>query len=115
MAADTYGEALGKLVRSMLKYDEQSDIFRRNNISKRHYYSVINPNAETSGGNPFYCPTEWVVRLTNDSGDYSLLRTIAKDCKCLLITPEEIEKLQSSNPEETIKIFQQILGIVKEK
>ena len=99
----------------MLKYDEQANIFRRNGISKRHYYSVINPNAETSGGNPFHCPVEWVVRLTNDSEKYCMLKQIAKDCKCLILTPIELRKLKTANPEETLELFQQIIGLAKNK
>lgn len=61
---DTYGEFLAELVDDMARYDDRPDIFRRNDISRNHFYNVTNPNRESTSGKPYHCPTEWGVKLT---------------------------------------------------
>lgn len=111
--AETYGELLAELVDEIAKYEDRADVFRRNEIPRGHYYNVINPNRKTSGDNPFYCPTEWGVRLTNDSKNYKWLRGIVRDCKCILVTPEEFSELKDANPEKAIRLFSKIIGLAK--
>ena len=113
--ADTYGEILADLVDEICKYDDRVDVMRRNEIPKGHYYNVINPNKKTSGDRPFYCPTEWGVKLTRDSHIYSWIKTVNKDCGCLCLTPDDIGKIRDAKPEETLELFQQVIGIVKNK
>ena len=115
MPKETYGETLSDLVDEMAQFEERAGIFRRSQISRNHFYNVTNPNRESSSGKPYYCPTEWGVTLTRDSKNFKWIKTVAKDCDCIIITPEEIEKLQEANPEETIQLFQSILGIVNGK
>jgi hypothetical protein len=91
----TYGEMLDKLVDAMARYDDRADIFRRNDILKGHFYNVINPDRKTSGGNAFHTPIEWMVKLTRDSGNYSMIKQVATDCKCAVLTPEDIEGLKT--------------------
>jgi hypothetical protein len=110
---ETYGELLSVLVDTMAKYEDRSDVFRKNDIPKGHYYNVINPDKTSSAGNPYHCPTEWGVRLTKSSGDYSWIKAVASDCDCLVLTPDDIEELKSSNPEAALDLFQKILGRVK--
>ena len=45
--------------------------------------------------------------------NYNWIKTVAKDCNCIIITPEEIKKLEGSKPEETLELFQSILGLIK--
>jgi len=97
------------------KYDDRADVLRRNEIPKGHYYNVINPHKRTSGDRPFYCPTEWGVRLTRDGRAYGWIKTVARDCGCLCLTPEDIKKLKTAKPEETLELFRQVIGAVKGK
>jgi len=113
--SETYGELLADLVDELARYEDRAAIFRRNDISRNHFYNVTNPNRESSSGKPYPCPTEWGVQLTRDSGNYQWLKTVARDCKCLLITPEEIQELIDAEPEKALTIFQSILGLVKKK
>ena len=113
--ADTYGELLAEVVDKICKFDERADVFRRNEIPKGHYYNVINPNKRTSGDRPFYCPTEWGVKLTRDGKIYDWIKSVARDCGGLFISPEDIEKLQSANAEETLQVLQQVIGYVKKR
>jgi hypothetical protein len=111
--SDSYGEMLDKLVDRMAKFDERSDIFRRNDIPKGHFYNVINPNRQTTSGNPFYTPIEWLVKLTRDAQDYCMLKKIAKDCDCILITPDDVKELHSTDPAEALAVIQKVIGLVK--
>ncbi len=113
MAKETYGEILSDLVDDMAKADERADIFRRNQISRNHFHNVTNPNRKSSSGDPYYCPTEWGVILTKDSKNYTWIKTVAKDCNCIIITPEEQKKLTEAKPEETIDLIQSIFGMIK--
>jgi len=115
MADDTYGEILAGVLDEICKYDDRADVLRRNEIPKGHYYNVINPHKKTSGDRPFYCPTEWGVRLTRDGRAYDWIKTVARDCGCLCLTPEDIKKLKTAKPEETLELFQQVIGAVKGK
>lgn len=110
--SQTYGELLSKVVDDMCKYTEREDIFRRNDISLGHYYNVINPNKKTSGSRRFHCPTEWGVMLTRDSRNYRWIKTVAKDCGGLFISPEDIKELQDTEPEKVLEIFRKIIGTV---
>ncbi len=107
----TYGEMLDKLVDEMAKYDERADIFRRNDIPKGHFYNVINPERKTSGGNTFHTPIEWMVRLTRDSGNFSMIKKVAGDCKCIIITPNDIKELEKTDPAQALEVFRKILGM----
>jgi hypothetical protein len=111
--ADTYGEMLDKLVDRMAKYDERADIFRRNDIPKGHFYNVINPNKQTSSGNQYYAPIEWMVKLTRDSKDFCMIRKVSKDCGGIFISQEDIKDLNDTAPEKTLSILQKIVGTVK--
>jgi hypothetical protein len=111
----TYGEMLAEHVDEMAKYEDRAEIFRRNDIPRGHFYNVINPDRRTSGGNGFYAPIEWMVRLTRDSNIYKMLKTIASDCKCILITPDEIEELQKTDPGKALEICQKIVGLARRK
>jgi len=111
--SDTYGEMFDKMVDKMAKYDERSDIFRRNDIPRGHFYNVINPNKTTSTGNPFYAPIEWLVKLTRDSKNFCMLKKIVKDCGAICITPDEIAELQGTDPEKALVIIHKILGLIK--
>ena len=109
---DSYGEMFDKLVDRMAKFDDRADIFRRNDIPKGHFYNVINPNRQTTSGNPFYAPIEWLVKLTRDGADYCMLKKVVKDCGCILITPADIKDLQNTDADKAVSILQRILGIV---
>ena len=113
--SDTYGEMFDKMVDRMAKYDDRAAIFRRNDIPKGHFYNVINPNKVTSTGNPFYAPIEWLVKLTRDAKDYCMIKRIAKDCGCILITQDEIAELQGSDPGKALEIMQRVIGLIQEK
>jgi hypothetical protein len=113
--AETYGELLAELLDELAKYEDRAAIFRRNDISRNHFYNVSNPNRESSSGKPYPCPTEWGVQLTRDSENYSWIKTVARDCKCICVTPAELEALKESNPEEALDIFRSILGLVNKK
>jgi hypothetical protein len=106
--AETYGEMIQELVDSICKYDDRVDVFRRNDIPKGHFYNVINPNRQTSGGRAFYTPIEWMIQLTNDSSDYSMARKVAKDMKGVFLSREDLKRLSEMKPEE---IIQEILSI----
>lgn len=111
----TYGEILSDLVDDMARFEDRPDIFRRNDISRNHFHNVTNPNRESSSGNPYYCPTEWGVKLTRDSKNYKWVRAVAHDCKGMFISLEDIEGLRESNPEKSLKILMRIIGAVKKK
>ena len=115
MGETTYGEMIDNLVDEMAKYDDRATVFRRNDIPKGHFYNVINPNRTTSSGNPFYTPVEWMVKLTRDAKNFTMIKKVGADCGCLVITPDEIEKLKEAKPEETIELFQSILGMINGK
>jgi hypothetical protein len=110
--ANSYGEMLDKIVDRGCKYDDRADIFRRNDIPKGHFYNVINPNRNTSSGNPFYTPIEWMVKLTRDLKDYCMVKKVVKDCGCICITPDDIKELQSCDPERAIEAIKKIVGLV---
>jgi hypothetical protein len=110
---DSYGEMLDKLVDRMAKFDDRADIFRRNDIPKGHFYNVINPNRQTTSGNPFYTPIEWMVKLTRDAKDYCMLKKVAKDCGCILITSDDVKELQTTDPAAALATIQKVLGLVK--
>jgi hypothetical protein len=112
---ETYGEMLSDLVDDMAKYEERPAIFRRNDISRNHFYNVTNPNRETNSGNRYPCPTEWGVLLTKDSKNYRWIKTVARDCGGIFISPEDIKELNSTNPERTLEVFQKIIGFVNKK
>ena len=107
----TYGEMLDKLVDEMAKYDERADIFRRNDIPKGHFYNVINPDRKTSSGNMFHTPIEWMVKLTRDSGNFCMIKKVAADCRCIVITPGDIKELEKTDPAEALEVFRKILGM----
>jgi hypothetical protein len=109
----TYGEMIGDLVDRICKFDDRAAVMRRNDIPKGHFYNVINPNRETTSGNPFYTPIEWMVKLTRDAKDYCMLKKVAKDCDCILITPEDIKELNSTDPAAALAIIQKVIGMVK--
>ncbi len=113
---ETYGECLVQLIDEMARFEDRSDIFRRNDISRNHFYNVTNPNRESSAGRPYPCPVEWMVKLTRDANCYCMLRKVVKDCRCILITPDDIEELKSlgdEEPEKVIAVLEKILGILK--
>jgi len=109
---DTYGEILASLVDKICKVEDRQDVLRRNEIPKGHYYNVINPNKRTSSDNPFYCPTEWGVKLTRDGRVYNWIKTVAKDCGCVCLTPEDIRSLKNSDAKNAIDIIHDILGVI---
>ena len=110
---ETYGELLAQLMDEMARYDERADIFRRNEIPKGHYYNVINPKRRTSTDNRFYCPTEWGVRLTRDSHNYKWIKTIARDCGGVFVSPEDVHELKGTEPEKVLEAFKKIVGMVR--
>jgi hypothetical protein len=113
---ETYGELLSDLMDDIAKFEDRPDIFRRNDIPRNHFYNVTNPNRESSSGRPYYTPVEWLVKLTRDSCNYSALQRVVKDCRCILITPEEIcelEAMDSSEPEKVFNLVRKIVGLVK--
>jgi hypothetical protein len=111
--SETYGEVFSGMIDRQARYMDRAEIFRRMDISRAHFYNVINPNKITSGGNPYPFPTEWGVRMTKEFRDYEWIKIVAKDCNCLCITPDELEQLRSGNHEETLTLIQNILGIAK--
>lgn len=113
--AETYGEVFSDMIDRQAKYESRPDIFRKLDIAKNQFYNVTNPNRTTSGGNPYPFPTEWGVRATRDFKDYEWIKLINRDCGCICLTPEDISELDSSDPEQALKIFMKILGIVKNK
>jgi hypothetical protein len=40
---------------------------------------------------------------------------VAKDCDCTCLTPEDIEELNSSEPEQALTVFQKTIGMVRGK
>ena len=113
--ADSYGELLSDLVDSMAAYEKRPDIFRRNDIKRNHFHNVTNPNRESSSGNPYYCPTEWGVKLTRDSREYAWIKTVAKDCRGLFISPEDIEELDTANAEQALAALAKVVGIARKR
>jgi hypothetical protein len=111
--SDSYGEMFDKMIDRAARHEERTDIFRRNDISRNHFYNVINPNRSTTSGNPYYAPIEWLVKLTRDLRDYWMLKRIARDCGCLLLTPDDVKELKDSDPEKAIEVFKKIVGLVK--
>lgn len=109
----TYGEMLSDLIDEMARYDERASILRRNDIPKGHLYNVINPNRTTTSGNPFYAPIEWMVKLTRDGACYDMVKRVAKDCKCIVLSPDDIKELNESDPGKALDVFQKIIGMVK--
>lgn len=112
---DSYGEVLADLVDEICRFEDRSEVFRKNDISKGHYYNVINPNKTTPAGRDYHCPTEWGVRLTNSSGNYSWLKAVAKDCGCIVITPDDISELKTADPERTLAVLSRIVGMAQKK
>ena len=112
---ETYGELLPDLLDSMARYEERAEIFRRNDISRNHFYNVTNPNRESSGGKPYPCPTEWGVRLTRDSANFVWIKAVAKDCGGLFISPEDIEGLQEVEPEKALEVLKKIVSVLKKR
>lgn len=110
----TYGEMIDDMVDRAAKYDDRAAIFRRNDIPKGHFYNVINPNRRTTSDNPFYTPLEWMVKLTRDGQDYTMLKKVSRDCGCICITPEDIKELQSTDPAKALTVIQKVIGIVKQ-
>lgn len=116
MSGDTYGELLADAVDRACQYEERADVFRRSGIKKGHYYNVINPDRKSTSGDPFHCPTEWVVAVTNLSKDFTVIKAISKDCGCILLTPEDLEELNGAeNPEKTLNMFIKIIGKAKKQ
>ncbi len=106
--ADTYGEIFSEIIDRVARHTERPEIFRRLDISRNQFYNVTNPNRTTSGGNPYPFPTEWGVRATREFGDYSWIKMVARDCGCICLTGEDVEKLQ-----EAEGVFKKILGMVQ--
>jgi hypothetical protein len=116
MASDTYGEILSEVVDDACKYEERADVFRRAGIRKGHYYNVINPEKKSSSCEPYHCPTEWGVSVTNLSGNFKWLKAVAVDCGCIVLTPEDIKELKDMDaPEKTLQLFMKIIGRVNKK
>ena len=111
--AETYGELLSELVDDMARYEGRSDIFRRNDISRNHFYNVTNRNRESSSGRPYPCHPEWGVQLTRDAQNFKWIKTVAKDCGGLFVSPDDIKELKETDPEKAISVLQKIVGIVK--
>jgi hypothetical protein len=111
--SDSYGEMFDKMIDRAARHDDRVEIFRRNDISRNHFYNVINPNRATSSGNPFYAPIEWMVKLTRDLQDYCMLKKVVRDCGCILITPEDVKELKDSDTEKALTVMQKILGFMK--
>ena len=109
----TYGEMFADLVDYICKYDDRASVMRRNDIPKGHFYNVINPNRETTSGNPFYAPIEWMVKLTRDSRNYCMLKRVAKDCDCIIITPDDVKELQNTDPAAALEVIRKVIGVVK--
>lgn len=112
---DTYGELLAELVDTMAKFDPRPDIFRRNDISRNHFHNVANPNRKSSSGDPYYCPTEWGVKLTRDSAEYLWIKTVARDCGGFFISPEDVKELNDTDPEKAIRAIVKVIGLAKNK
>jgi hypothetical protein len=116
MSNDFYGFLIEKLVHRGMRFEEQSDIFRKTGIPKNSYHNVINPNRFSSGkdenGNPkpYETSVGWVVRLTNYFEDYWAVKVIAKDCNGVFLSNDEIEELAQIPP---VEIVQKLLGMVK--
>lgn len=115
MSKETYGECLADLLDDMAKYEDRPDIFRRCSISRNHFYNVINPNRKSSSGDPYPCPTEWGVRLTRDSQNYKWIKTVARDCGGLFVSPMDVEELNSTEPEKVLEVFRKIIGMTKKR
>jgi len=113
MSGDTYGEVLADMVDEICRFENRADVFRKNDISKGHYYNVINPNKTSSSGTQYCCPTEWGVRLTNSSQNYRWLKAVTRDCNCILITPADVSELKSSDPEKALAVMMKIVGMVR--
>jgi hypothetical protein len=109
----TYGEMIDDLVDGMAKYDDRAAIFRRNDVPKGHFYNVINPNRQTTTGNPFYTPVEWMVKLTRDSQDFDMVKRVVKDCGAIVITPEELNEMKSADLDKAVDVFKRFIGAVK--
>ena len=112
---ETYGEVFAEMIDRRAKHEERSDIFRKLDISKNQFYNVTNPNRTTAAGNTYPFPTEWGVRTTNDFQDYEWIKLVSRDCGGLFISPEDMKELETSDPEAALKLFQKIVGMVKNK
>ncbi len=111
MPEKTYGEMLDEMVDRAAKHDDRSAIFRRNEIPRGHFYNVINPNRSTSGGNPFHTPIEWMVKLTRDLTDYCMLKKVARDCNCILITPDDLKELKETDPAKALDMVAKLFEL----
>ena len=111
--AETYGELLSELVDEMAQYADREEIFRRNEIKRNHFYNVTNPNRRSSSDKPYHTPTEWGVRLTRDSRVYTWIKTVARDCGGLFISPEDVQELQDVEPEKALEVFRKIVGMLR--
>ena len=89
----SYGVLLGDLVDGMARYKPRADVLSDSGIPRGHFYNVRNVNKRTAAGKPHYTPVEWVRDLTNASGDYRLLRKIAGDCGCVVISPADMDSV----------------------
>lgn len=111
--SETYGEVFSDMIDRQARFEDRVDIFRKLDVSRNQFYNVTNPNRTTSADNPYPFPTQWGVRATKEFKDYTWLKLVNKDCGCICITPEDVEELQGSDPEQAIKLFQKIIGMVK--
>lgn len=115
LMADTYGEMFADLVDRQARHYERPEIFRILDISRNQFYNVTNPNRTTSGGNPYPFPMEWMVRATREFKDYSLIRTVVRDCGGLFLSPEDIQDLNDVDAQAALDLMKKIVGKARSK
>lgn len=107
-----YKYLLTKLVDKMAEYEERAIIFKRNDIPRAHFYNVTNDDRLSSSGKPYHTPVDWVIKLTNDSKEYCIMRMMAKDTGGVYLSPDEVaefkEVLAQSAPDPL-----KVLGILQ--
>ena len=58
---------------------------------------------------------EWMVSLTNDSGDYTMAKQVARDMRGFFISEDEVENLDPENSEKVLEAIKKMIGTVKSK
>lgn len=111
----SYGEIFSDMVDEAAQYEERGQIFRIFEVRRNQFYNVTNPNRQTSGGNPYPFPMEWMVRATREFKNYALVRTVVKDCGGLFLSPDDLKELQDVDAEAALALFKKIVGAAKGK
>ena len=42
-----------------------------------------------------------------------MLKRVAKDCDCIIITPDDVKELQNTDPAVALEVIRKVIGVVK--